>query len=199
MSKTRIANDVYPTESGIIDKLHEIMPDLFHQETYFEPCAGNGDLVKAIAKHTLPSAKIDTADRFPVDDVYTYQYFDATDPNDWAITNSKWDVVITNPPFSVAPAIATECWRRTNRYLVLILRLTFLEPCLNRRGFLANTQDNLVMLAPINPRPRFRSDTDGNDNVTCAVYVWDKMFSWKALGLRSPYQMLIDWRMPKSP
>lgn len=195
MTKARIANDVYPTESGIIDKLAGIMPELFNQKTYFEPCAGRGDLVKAIANHTLPSAKIETAERFPADDNWhTYQYFDATDPNDWATINKKWDVVITNPPFKFAPAIATECWRNTKRFLVLILRLTFLEQCSNRREFWESTQDHLVMLAPINPRPRFRSDTNGNDSVTCAVFVWDKSHSWKELGVMSPYQMISDWR-----
>lgn len=193
--KSRVKNDSYPTECGIIDKLAIIMPELFEQESYFEPCAGKGELVKAIARYTKPYAPISTADNYPLPaHGYTYPYFDATDPNYWARTNRSWDVVITNPPFSDAPAIATQCWQRTNRYLVLILRLSFLEQCANRREFWKTTQDYLVMIAPINPRPRFRSDTTGSDNVTCAVYVWDKLHSWKSLGLRSPYQMISDWR-----
>lgn len=195
MTKTRIPNDVYPTESGIIDKLADIMPALFYYKSYFEPCAGNSDLVKAIAPHILPDATIETADLFSgVDSDHTYHHFDATHPMHWSKLHKKFDVIITNPPFSDAPAIATQCWQYTRRYLVLILRLSFLEQCSNRREFWEATQDHLVMIAPINPRPRFRSDTKGNDSVTCCVFVWDKMRSWKEMDLRSPYQMITDWR-----
>lgn len=199
MTKTRIKNDVYPTEHGIITKVATLMPELFDQATYFEPCAGRGDLVRAIAKHTSPTAKIETADLYSasINDKgcgQTYSYFDARQYEDWEITKQPYDVVITNPPFSDAPAIATQCWSHTKRYLCLILRLSFLEQCKDRREFWQDTQDSLVMIAPINPRPRFRSDTSGSDNMTCAVFVWDKQHSWKTHNLRSPYQMINDWR-----
>lgn len=194
MNKTRIKNDVYPTEQGIIVKLAELMPEVFECNTYFEPCAGAGDLVGAIAKHIKPTATILTGELFSGDRKYDFPQFDASKKESWGRVTQPVEAVITNPPFSDVAAIAHQSWDKTSRYLVLIMRLTFLEQCMSRRDFLTATQDHLVMIAPINPRPRFRSDTLGTDNVTCVVIVWDKLHSWRSLNMRSPYQMISDWR-----
>jgi hypothetical protein len=50
----------------------------------------------------------------------------------------------------------------------------------------------MTHLIVLNPRPKFRADTNGGDNVTAVWLVWQKSFSWKARKLESPF-VFANW------
>jgi len=81
------------------------------------------------------------------------------------------DIIITNPPFLAAPA----CVRRAREFaelVVMLLPLTFLEPCTkkdsSRRADLVKDACHAI----ITPRVSFIRGQDGTDRVPCAWYFW---------------------------
>lgn len=119
--------------------------------------------------------------------------FDATKASYWKNTAFKADWIVTNPPFKEAITILDYSYSHANKGVAMLLRITFLEPTVNRSAFLKNHSDNLVRLIPVNPRPKFRADTKSTDSTTVAWFVWNKHFSWQKLGVKSPFQFEINW------
>jgi hypothetical protein len=181
MTTTRHHLDYYQTS----EKLTEIFLETVDiRGSCLEPCAGDG----AIAR-LLPNCYTNDIDA----ERETDYNIDASDNVSWSLLG-EWEWIVTNPPFSQATDILQNAWEHSRIGMAFLLRLSYLEPCKDRRNFLRKTSDNLRYLIPVNPRPKFRSDKKGGDNVTVAWFIWKKNFSWREKGIESPFLFITDWR-----
>ena len=89
---------------------------------------------------------------------------------DWSFVFERCDWVVSNPPFNVASRILPLAFNYCRIGMAMLLRLSYLEPCLDRDKWLArHPLTKLIVL------PRISFTGDGKtDNVTCAWMVWDK-------------------------
>lgn len=188
---TRRTNDKYdtPMAEAIFEPIANLIPLDF--KTVFEPCAGDGNLAAAIARHAKSVIQ---------DDLLTG--FDATKFEDWADRFDQPHWTITNPPFDVALPIIENAWEFSLSGIAFLLPITWAEPCGDRRDWLLNHADNLRYVIPISPRPKFREGeinpktgkAYGTDPRTVCWYVWVKDWSWLDMGIVSPFQYLTGWR-----
>jgi hypothetical protein len=84
-------------------------------------------------------------------------------------SGESYDWVISNPPFKKAPAIVKRAYHYAECGVAFLLRLTFLEPCLNRVEFLVNYPPSILVM----PRHSFTGN-GSTDSVTCAWFIWIK-------------------------
>lgn len=181
VGNSRIPYDFYPTPDGVVQALLDLVPIKGRVD---DPCAGDG----AIARHF---------DNCLTNDLHVYEGFDcdchldAADADSWEIFESQGQIdwVVTNPPYGndLPIQILSHAWNYAHVGVAFLLRLSFCEPCESRREWLQDHSDHLTHLIVLNPRPRFRRDLAGGDQVTVAWMVWQKDFSWKALGLHCPF------------
>lgn len=157
----RIANDFYPTGQALT---HELLKQVKISGKILECCSGDG----AIAS-LFPGCI--TNDFHPLVGHEPTFKLDACNLDSWQAWQGI-DWVVTNPPFSLAPSILPLALENARVGVAVLLRLSYLEPCANRAQWLQKSADSLSHLIIFNPRPRFRADTRGNDNVTVAWYVW---------------------------
>jgi hypothetical protein len=99
----------------------------------------------------------------PVDCVY-----DACSAEFWA-AQAPSDFVVSNPPFACCQPIIEQAYAHVRCGVIMLLRLSYLEPCNNRAAFLAAHPPALIVL------PRISFTGDGKtDSVACAWMIWDK-------------------------
>ena len=164
--KTRKDGDYYPTPSAATQVL---IDNVDIKGTVFEPCAGK---TRAIA-NLFPDCVTNDIDQNP-------DFQDSWDFNLNAGSSNAWkkfgiyDWIVTNPPFDHAPDIIPLAWEHCRVGIAFLLRLSYLEPCQNRSGWLKEHEPHLSDLLFLNPRIRFRDDTRGTDSVTTAWMVWRK-------------------------
>lgn len=163
--KKRIKNDFYPTPERLIDVLqkHNFIPPL---SRILEPCCGDNAIAEALYRYENSNYDITATDITQGDE------FDATTDSYWTRAYGGFDWIVTNPPFSTAHLIVPKAFKCARFGIAMLLRLTWLEPCNNRREFLQENRSHLSHLIILNPRPQFRSDTRGTDSVTCAWMIW---------------------------
>lgn len=162
----RNKNDLYPTfNSGII--VRPILP-IVGSDKMLEPCAGHNH----IGRHFNNSITVDK---------YKYQgfepdfYLDMTLEKSWIfLSHLGFDWVVTNPPFSLAPVILPLAYKYAVKGVIFLLRLSYLEPCKDRSGWLKDNSRQHSDLIVMNPRINFHLDKKGTDNLTSAWYVWQK-------------------------
>ena len=184
----RIPHDFYPTPVALTRAMLYYIPrDL---GAVFDPCVGDGQMLES-----LPAAKTLSNDINPHPNYEPHYRGDAKSRELWEWLNLRHNIdwVITNPPFKHAAEIAENALIFSHKGVALLLPITFLEPCKGRRRLLEDWSDHLKYVIPINPRPRFRSDTKGTAPATVAWFVWDHHFSWDELDLACPFQFIIDW------
>lgn len=193
--KERVANDFYPTMPALTQALLERVPI---EGRVWSPCAGEGGVSKVLQDKGLDVECGDIDPRFE-----GCQFFDAADPQCWrdrdeAQEDHIWaqDWTVDNIPFSKAHDILDLAHRHTRIGIAFLLRLSYLEPCKERCNWLQTWSDQLTHLITFSPRPPFR-DEPGADSVTVAWFVWQKAFSWKALGVDCPFQFVYGWRNEK--
>lgn len=179
----RIANDFYPTEEALTRYLLKFMQDAVSGKV-LEPCAGQYHISDVLQDSGLYPVTTDITDG---------DRYDATKPEYWQKIAPKVDWVITNPPFNVAHLIVPQAFDHARRGIAMLLRLSYQEPCVNRADWLKANAKHLKWLIIFNPRPRFRGDTKGSDNVTVAWQVWDKY--WES-GTKVIYAN--DWKNAKT-
>jgi hypothetical protein len=186
----RKVNDNYPSEPAMIKALvdRQTISGLV-----LEPCAGAGLLASPLRAMGLQVITNDIDTRFKTD-----YYCDAAYPPLWHLLGGI-DWVVTNPPYTaeVLERILELALYHTRRGVAMILRLTANEPVIKRgkRGkLLMKYEDNLRYLMTFSaPRPSYTEDGK-TDSVTTAWFVWDKNFSWNGLGMKSPFQYIVNWR-----
>lgn len=192
--KTRIVNDVYPTDAALTSALLDHL-DFPLNTTILEPCYGNGDMAKVLRRH--PNViRVYGTDINGFSNVSWFPHKDATTEIYWdeftAPTDIDW--VVTNPPFNCAEKILPLAWDKALEGVAMLLRLSYLEPTKGRGQWLQDHADQLRLVMPIGqPRPSFRED-GGTDTVTTCWFVWDKSWSWAEKDIPCPYQFLFNWK-----
>ena len=180
----RVENDFYPTPWKITQAL---INQVKIQGAVFEPCAGHGaisDIFEEMEGVDVWASDLTYKPACPRD-ATTQIFWEHWGKHNW---------VVTNPPFNCAVEILQHSWSYSTVGCAFLLRLSFLEPTSNRAEMLKAMADHLRYVIPVSPRPKFRRDVSGSDSVTCAWFVWDKRWSWKALGIESPFQFVSGWR-----
>ena len=187
--------DLYRTHSGLTHAFVEYwQAETVHRSPLegliLEPTAGDLAIVNALQQWTGNRARFLTNDINP--DMPTDLHYDATDQAFWdrqSVGLANW--VITNPPFGHAPLIVPKAYAAAQRGVAMLLRLSWLEPCQDRRGFLTDHPPNY--LYTFNPRPKFRLSKKGKpatDNVTVSWFIWDKA----AQHVGTIHRSLTDWQ-----
>jgi len=109
----RIANDYYPTPKWLVQA---IISRLAVPHSILEPACGDGVIVDVL-KESFPLATICASDIVTGDDFLK------------TVPNPTFDLIITNPPFSLAQQFVDRAmlWRRNEESQVaMLLRLNFL-------------------------------------------------------------------------
>lgn len=136
-----------------------------------EPCAGDGAIVRE-----LPSTvDVMTNDIVARDPMVPDFLLDAGRADTWRAFEAAGaiDVVLTNPPFDETFAIAQQALNAAVVGMVLLQRVTWIEPTIDRGPWLREHPPTRVIVLP---RWNFRSvdGTGGNDSAPPAWWVWAK-------------------------
>ena len=151
----RRAHDFYATGKKLVTAL---LDNVTPSGKVFECCNGQGHISKY-----LPGTVI-------TNDLYAPADFseDAREQDVWETVEPDWTV--SNPPFTDALPIVENAICYSKIGVAMLLRLTFLEPTLDRTQFLTTTPPNKLIVLP-----RYSFTGDGKtDSVTCAWMIWDK-------------------------
>lgn len=182
MSRRR-ALDFYPTAGWATQ---DLLARVHIGGYVIEPCAGRLDIANELRGNSRITALM-TNDLDPHRP--TTMHGDATDLAFWSGFGDRLDWVVSNPPFNVAHKILPLAHKAARRGVAMLLRISYLEPCEGRAGWLAaNPPDRLIVL------PRISFTGDGKtDNVTCAWFVWT--FGTSALShVEHPIEVVPDPR-----
>lgn len=191
--RERIPFDDYPTPAYCVYRLLDVLKeerairfeptpngDATRRPRWLEPCAGQGNLITAVdlwhaardlARPAWTAVDIQEkhrADLAPLAQLVEIGDFAKPDGPPLArATALPYDVVITNPPYSLAEQVLTRALQFGN-VVVLLLRLPFLASAA-RQDLLARKMPNVYVLPD---RPKFAHDATDN-----ADYGW---MLWRA-------------------
>ena len=194
---TRRPHDKYdtPYAEAIVSPLVDFLGQSL-RGTVLECCAGDGNLAGAIANST----ECDVRQR----DILFPDGWDATVTKCWESFSEAFDFnwTITNPPFNLALPILENAWEFSRVGVAFLLPITWNEPTKDRREWLVEHADNFRVIIPVSPRISFRQGEInpktgkpyGSASTTVCWYVWEKNWSWRELGIKSPFQYLAGWR-----
>lgn len=159
----RREHDFYETAPWMTRALRSRIPIT---GTVLEPCAGRG-AIGAVLALDMRIERIVNNEPYQPEPAIPYWYqLDATAPASWAKFPAV-DWVVTNPPFNKASAIVPLAHAHARIGVVMLLRLSWLEPTDDRAEFLAAHPPAVIGL----PRHDFRGD-GSTDSVTSAWMVW---------------------------
>lgn len=172
---TRIKNDCYYTPIPIFNWLQSQLN--LQQKEIFDPCCGQirPTLEAFGGTNCILENDIDESVDCP-------QHFDASDYSEWDVF--LWpdkiyiaDWIVTNPPYSqpLLDKIVGNSLKYASEGVAMLLRLSYLEPCPNRRQILQGGlwhSKQLLAVYPVNPRPRFDPSKKGTDSSTVAWFIW---------------------------
>lgn len=153
----RRKNDFYPTpEAAVIALLQSDVGALIRGQI-MEPCVGDGALLPRLRDR---ATDIQTAD---IDPAHNPQYL--ADAKTLKFS-ANW--VVTNPPFNQALPILKNCLNQADTGVAMLLRVTFLEPTLDRGPFWQKHPPAKILHLP---RISFTGDGN-NDSAHAAWFVW---------------------------
>lgn len=179
--KQRIDRDFYPTPDKLIRAYlsHQQRPFIPQDSKILEPCEGDGAILNPLVDmgftNVVGTDILDGADFDATENLY----WDNQLPPDW---------VISNPPFKLATEIIEKALDKAKYGVIMLLRSSFLEPCVKRRHLL---NDRITHITFCNPRPQFRADTTGTDSSTVAFICWSPKNQLNSQNAQISY--LTDW------
>lgn len=120
----RVENDFYATNPMAVEMLFDSYKPKFSGNKLLEPSVGQGHIVKGIEKvfpDKFEITSVDITDR-GVPNVIVHDYLT------WQ-TNEKFDLIITNPPFSLAEAFCRKSMDLLSAggIVAMFLKIQFLE------------------------------------------------------------------------
>ncbi|MEO0988566.1 MAG: hypothetical protein AAFY20_23955 [Cyanobacteria bacterium J06639_14] len=189
----RVENDYYRTYPELVQVLLDELAGTPHEITgqVLEPTVGDGVIANFFNGCI-------TNDLHPHPDWSPDFQMDATDPLFWQVLQEQggYDWGVGNPPWlkDVVSKIVQQAYANAGRGVAFLLRLSYLEPTEDRGEWHQQNDDHLRFVIPVNPRPLWRIDTSNSEAVTCCWFLWDKKFSWKALGIKPPFRFARNWR-----
>lgn len=142
------STDFYPTPSWCYKNL-KIDWSLF--KTAHEPGAGDGRIVQFLLEKGINTT-----------------YSEITEDKDFFEWDSSVDLIITNPPFSLAQEFIEHSISRADT-VIMLLRLNFLASIKRYSWWAKNSPTSLFVLSK---RPSFTGA--GTDATDYAWFVWDK-------------------------
>ena len=157
----RVEHDYYPTPAEAVNVL--LRSPWAPPSVCLDPCCGDGAIVRAL----LASGR--WASGFDLHPVGAWPQRDALAAAPWGCS-----AVVGNPPYRGAASFVSRALREAPAYTAMLLRLSWMEPCADRRALLA-LHPNVIVL-PF--RPKFRADRKGSDSVTSAWFVWPGAGLW---------------------
>jgi hypothetical protein len=165
----RVDADFYPTPISVIQnflKHHQIK-----EGTILEPCAGNGNFIKALREYgydnhiianELRDHEINNLSESGANEIHTYNFLEnkiSTYPT----------TIITNPPYSLAEEFVKKCKEQfPEAEIIMLLRLAFLE---SKKRFHFWEQHPVNKLYILSQRPSFTGK--GTDATAYAWFVWN--------------------------
>lgn len=166
----RRKNDQYFTPRWATEELlrHiEVRPT----HSVLEPCVGDGAISNVLREKTSSVYTNDIDEH-----MWASYHEDAASPDFWKVYGQNYDWIISNPPFSLAIEIVSQAVAASIWGTAMLLRLSFLEPTLDRGPWLAeNPPDQIIVL------PRISFTGDGKtDSVTTAWFIWQPEWDYAA-------------------
>lgn len=172
----RKENDFYPTPAVVI----ETLLDNYHigdrgGTKILEPCAGNGNIIKALQERGYTSIKAVELRKEEAENLNNMLGYGNFAIADFLTLNPKHigdiDVVITNPPFSLAMEFLQKSLEivKDDGKVIFLLRLGFLA---SRKRFGFMRENPPTEMYVLNQRPSFTGK--GTDAQEYAWFVWDK-------------------------
>lgn len=139
-----------------------------------EPCAGNGAIIKVL-RECNPSAWIEAMEIRPEAREKLKQVADNVRTGDFLKTEpgyEKYDLIITNPPYSIAQKVAEHAFKiaglgKSMTEVIMLLRLGFLQ-AQERHDFWQRWPVQSLYI--MSKRPSFTGG--GTDNSAYAWFVW---------------------------
>ena len=161
--------DFYPTPSSAIKPLLEKMN--FHGVHIYEPCAGDGAIVKEI-KNMFPDAHV-SANELDTNHEANLSLSGAdriTWTNFLTTKDNGADIIITNPPFSLAQEFLEYTFENYSApTVIMLLRLNFLASQKRHDFWKKYPPTHLYVLSK---RPSFTGS--GTDSQDYAWFVWER-------------------------
>lgn len=160
-------DDFYPTPAWMTRALLRRVPLRVWGGLTIEPCAGDG----AIVRELPPACSVVTNDLVDRPPFVSDFNLDARKPLSWETFRAQAGpiaVVLTNPPFDVAFEIIRGALEVAEVGVIMLLRLSWLEPTDERGEWLAAHPPTRQIVLP-------RHDFRGNgktDSVTSAWMLW---------------------------
>lgn len=172
----RMTNDLYSTPSWCIRRLVEKFPELAdlsmnRNSVWLEPAAGKGNLVQEL---NLALPQRPTWDLYDIDGQHEAALRNLGDTYICNFCHTKitrpcqYEVVITNPPYSIAMEFIEKAMEFKPKYTVMLLRTNFLASE-DRSDFMSTYTPDLYVLPN---RPCFVRGK--SDNSEYAWFVWDR-------------------------
>lgn len=171
--RPRDSYDFYPTDPEFVESGLDLIP-LDKPQLVLDPGAGMGVWGKA-ARYRWSQAWITGVELNP--NVPGWRWYDHNIHGDFLThcweAYPKFDVVIGNPPYSLAEEFVTQslCLLRDGGYLVFLLRLAFLES-LRRYAFFRH-QCPPARVVVCSDRPSFTGNGQ-TDSSAYAFFIWRK-------------------------
>jgi predicted RNA methylase len=165
----RKESDFYPTPVSVVQTF--LSNYKIKDGTILEPCAGNGNFIKAIREfgynnniiaNELREIEVNNLIEAGANEVYTYNFLE-NKISEYPTT------IITNPPFSIAEEFIRKCKTQfPNSEIIMLLRVAFLE---SQKRYDFWQQYPVNKLYVLKDRPSFTGK--GTDASAYGFFVWD--------------------------
>lgn len=168
-------NDFYATDPKTVElflKKFEVNNSTANLNTILEPACGTGNICKVLRKH-FPNAKIEANDLI-------YRGY-GKGGVDFLNYDGNADMVITNPPFSLAKEFIEKALTISNKYVIMLCKIQLLEG-ISRKSMFETTPLKYVYVHTTRQatwKNGEQLDPNGKKWATTmcmAWFVWDKNY-----------------------
>ena len=169
----RVESDFYATPEKTIHRFLTAYNCDMNGLNIFEPCAGNGSICKVI-KEKYPNSKIGANEIREEEEQSLLKYCEEVHCNDFrnclSLRLHNNDIIITNPPYSIAEEIIETCFKVKGHkaVIIMLLRTAFLESKKRYDFWQRHPVNHLYVLSE---RPSFTGK--GTDATSYSFFVWD--------------------------
>jgi hypothetical protein len=153
----------FPTPAWATEELIKRTPEIKSGQSILECCSGDMAIAKVLSLKLKRNILCNDIDRSRSAD----SYYDVAQSLSWQMLGN-FDWVISNPPFNRQLEIVPLALKNSLIGTAMLLRLSYLEPCLNRCQLHADYPPKRVIVLP-----RISFTGDGRtDSVTACWIIW---------------------------